>query len=243
MNSSTSMLYTVLFLLDECLKVTASVQANIAQGKPAIQSTVTYRGHPFYAVDGVTGGDLSRDGCVHTRYGTSWWIVDLLHVYNISAITIFRRTDYLGGYPEKLKIEGFVGHPTLCPASSTNVCVNQMGTFTGLSKTATCVQEVMARYVKVSSDIILMFCEAQLFGEGMCLNTEVQIENGRKRDSPSPMQRSSTSSRMECSNICYRHNCTFFNYNRVNGECQTGSGLATSASSYAAADWDLGTIC
>ncbi|XP_046549581.1 uncharacterized protein LOC124259495 [Haliotis rubra] len=118
-----------------------------------------------------------------------------------------------------------------------------MGSFTGTSKTVACDQKIMARYVKVSSDIIMMMCEVQVFGEGTCLNIEVQIQNGRKRDSPSPMQSSLAPRRMECSNICYRQNCTFFNYNRVTGECQTGSGLATSASSYAAADWDLGTIC
>ncbi|XP_067679186.1 fucolectin-like [Haliotis asinina] len=244
MNCSTSMMYIVLlFLIVEYLKVTAPVQTNIARGKPTFQSRVAHNGYPFYAVDGITGGHFHRDHCMHTPYGKSWWMVDLLSVYNISTVTIFKRTDTWSGRLDLLKIEGFVGHPTLCPASSPRVCVSQMGSFTGLSKTAACEQEVMARYVNFSAGDTIMMCEVLVFGEGTCFKNEVQIENGRKRDSPSTMQSSFAPSRMECSNICYRHNCTFFNYNRVNGECQTGSGLATSASSYAAAEWDLGTIC
>ncbi|XP_046549587.1 fucolectin-4-like [Haliotis rubra] len=244
MTSFTSLMYVnVLFLLVEYLKVTAPVQTNIAQGKPAYQSSVAHNGHPFYAVDGVTGGNFHRDRCMHTPYGKSWWMVDLLNVYNISTITIFKRTDSWSGQLDLLKIEGFLGHPTLCPASSPKVCVNQMGSFTGTYKTVACEQEVMARYVNVSADDTMMMCEVQVFGEGICYKNDVQIQKGRKQDSPSPMQSSLASSRMECSNICYRHSCTFFNYNRVTGECQTGSGLATSASFYATADWDLGTIC
>ncbi|XP_046549589.1 uncharacterized protein LOC124259504 [Haliotis rubra] len=102
-------------------------------------------------------------------------MVDLLNVYNISTITIFKRTDDWSGQLDLLKIEGFLGHPTLCPASSPKVCVNQMGSFTGTSKTVACEQEVMARYVNVSLDGTMTMCEVQVFGEGICYKN-VQIQ-------------------------------------------------------------------
>ncbi|XP_046331022.2 fucolectin-3-like [Haliotis rufescens] len=245
MTSLTNLLYTIVCFLLEALEVTVPVQTNIAQGKPTIQSSTYYSFASFYAVDGVTGGNLNTDGCMHTRGGHVWWMVDLLHVYNISRITVFRRTGSLGR-PDLFKIVGFDLHPTLCPLSSPKVCVNQLGSFTGPSKTVSCEQEVMARYVKVSSSTHMMMCEMQVFGQniGGCLRNKLQVKEGHKLDDSSiTMLRGNASSLVECSINCYRlHNCLFFNFNRLTGECQTGSGQETSASS-SGAGWVFGTFC
>ncbi|XP_048255914.1 fucolectin-like [Haliotis rufescens] len=245
MTSLTNLLYTIVCFHLSSLEVTVPVQTNIAQGKPTIQSNTYHNAVSSYAVDGVTGGNFHTDRCMHTRGGNGWWMVDLLHVYNISRITVFRRTDVLGR-PDLFKIVGFDLHPTLCPLSSPKVCVNQLGNFTGQSKTVPCEQEVMARYVKVSSSANVMMCEMQVFGQkiGGCLRNKLQVKDGNKLDDSSiTMLRGNASSHVECSINCYRlHNCLFFNFNRLTGECQTGSGQETSASS-SAAGWDFGTFC
>ncbi|XP_071119593.1 fucolectin-like [Haliotis cracherodii] len=245
MTSLTNLLYTIVCFHLSSLEVTVPVQTNIAQGKPTIQSSTYYNAVSSYAVDGVTGGNYHTDRCTKTYGGNVWWMVDLLHVYNISRITVFKRTDFQGR-PDLYKIIGFDLHPTLCALSSPKVCVNQLGNFTGPSKTLSCEQEVMARYVKVSSSTNIMMCEMQVFGQkiGGCLRNKVQVQEGHKLDDPSiTMLRGNASSRVECSINCYRlHNCLFFNFNRLTGECQTGSGQESSASS-SAADWDFGTIC
>ncbi|XP_046331063.2 fucolectin-like [Haliotis rufescens] len=244
MASVTCMLYSIVCFLPGAYQ-TASIVTNVALGKPTIQSSTYPGGNSSYAVDGRTGGNFFSDHCMLTRDGNTWWLVDLLHVYNISTVIVFRRTDF-PGRAEQVKIEGFVQQPRLCPASSPKVCVNQLGSFTGPSKTVACEQEVMARYVRVSSTTCMTLCEIQMFGQniGGCLRNKVQVQEGHKLDDSSiTMLRGNVSSIVECSIHCYRlHNCLFFNFNRLTGECQTGSGQETSASS-SAADWDFGTIC
>lgn len=68
--------------------------SNIAQLKPAKQSSVHEGGAANRAVDGNTNGNWGSISVTHTQGEDSpWWEVDLLAQYDISSITIFNRTD------------------------------------------------------------------------------------------------------------------------------------------------------
>lgn len=73
---------------------------NVAQGKPATQSTAAHSGGvASRAVDGgsVTKTNLQwwKGSCTHTNSnsGQSWWQVDLGKVYDIEEIRVYGRTD------------------------------------------------------------------------------------------------------------------------------------------------------
>lgn len=69
--------------------------SNIAQFKPAKQSSIFDDKHANRAVDGNTDGDLGHNSVTHTQNNeNSWWEVDLLYLYDISDITIYNRMDY-----------------------------------------------------------------------------------------------------------------------------------------------------
>ncbi|MBG43242.1 MAG: hypothetical protein CL530_04670 [Aequorivita sp.] len=75
--------------------------SNIAQLKPAKQSSVHNGGAANRAVDGNTDGNWGAISVTHTQGEDSpWWEVNLLAKYKISSITIYNRTDCC---PERLK--------------------------------------------------------------------------------------------------------------------------------------------
>ena len=70
----------------------------MALGKPATQSSQSsfiHFGEASRAVDGNRNQMLSAGSCSHTLTSAadSWWMVDLLGVYNISSMTIYNRID------------------------------------------------------------------------------------------------------------------------------------------------------
>ncbi len=68
--------------------------ANLAQGKPATQSSTYYSWVASMAVDGNTDGDLNHNSVSHTWNDTCpWWQVDLGSSQTISAVRVWNRTD------------------------------------------------------------------------------------------------------------------------------------------------------
>lgn len=68
---------------------------NVALGKPTTQSSKLGNGIPSHAVDGNRNQTYSEGSCSHTLNSgpESWWMVDLLNIYNIDSIMIFNRID------------------------------------------------------------------------------------------------------------------------------------------------------
>lgn len=68
---------------------------NIAQFKPAKQSSVHNFGAANRAVDGIIDGTYDNRSVTHTGWGDrgAWWEVNLLNEYDISSITVYNRTD------------------------------------------------------------------------------------------------------------------------------------------------------
>jgi hypothetical protein len=67
---------------------------NLAQGKPATQSSVDWGGDPARAVDGNIDGTYWNNSVTHTGAGAQpWWQVDLGQLSAIQAVQIFNRAD------------------------------------------------------------------------------------------------------------------------------------------------------
>jgi alpha-L-fucosidase 2 len=68
--------------------------SNLAEGKPATQSSLDWGGDPARAVDGNTDGNYASNSVTHTAPGSQpWWQVDLGQLRGIQALQIFNRTD------------------------------------------------------------------------------------------------------------------------------------------------------
>ncbi len=73
---------------------TGGPRVNLAQGRPARQSSTGYGGDPARAVDGNTGGDFMKRSVTHTTEELQpWWDVDLGAVRSVERIVIWNRTD------------------------------------------------------------------------------------------------------------------------------------------------------
>lgn len=67
---------------------------NLAQGKPARQSSIGWGGEARRAVDGNTNGNYWQDSVTHTQNEpNAWWEVDLGGVHQIEQIIVSNRTD------------------------------------------------------------------------------------------------------------------------------------------------------
>src|SRR5690606_2004141 len=79
--------------LEEVVDVT--VDANIAQGRPASQSGTAYGGVAERAVDNNTDGVYNNGSVTHTPENSdqAWWQVDLEQVVDIASIDVWNRTD------------------------------------------------------------------------------------------------------------------------------------------------------
>jgi hypothetical protein len=70
---------------------------NLAQGKPATQSSTAAGGVASRAVDGNLNGDYSANSVTHTAGSAQpWWQVDLGAVQRIDSIQVYNRTDCCG---------------------------------------------------------------------------------------------------------------------------------------------------
>jgi hypothetical protein len=69
-------------------------KSNIAQFKPVKQSSTEHVGGAHRAVDGNTDGNWHKASVSHTTVENRPWLeIDLLDEYNITAITVYNRTD------------------------------------------------------------------------------------------------------------------------------------------------------
>ncbi|WP_436499488.1 alpha-L-fucosidase [Actinokineospora sp. HUAS TT18] len=67
---------------------------NLAQGKPATQSSLSSGGVASRAVDGVTNGDFFANSVTHTNSeATPWWQVDLGASVPVGKLAVWNRTD------------------------------------------------------------------------------------------------------------------------------------------------------
>eukprot|EP01043_Picozoa_sp_COSAG02_P022963 COSAG02_NODE_1211_length_13860_cov_3.931618_2_plen_1693_part_00 len=67
----------------------------VAEGKPAAQSSITQGGAAGLAVDGNTRSDWDGFSCTRSNNGrTEWWQVDLLRSYDVHTVGLWHRTDY-----------------------------------------------------------------------------------------------------------------------------------------------------
>jgi hypothetical protein len=77
-----------------CDPASAVSYVNVAQGKPATQSSTQYDGEPSRAVDGNSNSAWGGGSCTHTNNGpTEWWQVDLEQSYDIQSVDIWHRND------------------------------------------------------------------------------------------------------------------------------------------------------
>ena len=71
-----------------------SISSNLALGKNTSQSSTTFNGFSYRAVDGRTNGIYTAGTTTHTANELEpWWEVDLGGIYGISEIDIWNRTD------------------------------------------------------------------------------------------------------------------------------------------------------
>ncbi|MEO1527036.1 MAG: sulfatase-like hydrolase/transferase [Planctomycetota bacterium] len=70
-------------------------QRNVAQQKPATQSSIGFGGSAERAVDGNTDGNYHNHSVSHTESGgtNAWWEVDLGDMVNVEKIVVHNRTD------------------------------------------------------------------------------------------------------------------------------------------------------
>ncbi|MEM9566529.1 MAG: discoidin domain-containing protein, partial [Actinomycetota bacterium] len=68
--------------------------ANLAEGRPAEQSSIAFAGAPGRAVDGNTDGVYRNGSITHTaNQSQPWWQVDLGSIEVIEEIVLWNRTD------------------------------------------------------------------------------------------------------------------------------------------------------
>lgn len=149
------------------------VATNLAQGKPAFQSSDPIGGSASRAVDGNTDGDWSHGSVTHTNADQyAYWYVDLGSIQQISTVKIWNRTDccqdrlsnfYVFAF-DQLPANGNVPPSQIAtlPTFSSSYVAGQAGT------TTTVTFNRAARYVAVqlSGTNYLSLAEVQVFSPG-----------------------------------------------------------------------------
>jgi alpha-L-fucosidase len=143
--------------------------SNIAQGKPASQSS-TYSGTTANtAVDGSTDGNFFNNSVTHTNLETNaWWQVDLGASSVINSIVIWNRTDCCSARLNDYWV--FVSDTPFSPSDTPSTLQNRAGTFsshqiTTPTPSATIPAVTQGRYVRV-----------QLNGANYLSLAEVQVQ-------------------------------------------------------------------
>lgn len=142
------------------------VGGNLAQGKPATQSSTEYGGVASRAVDGNTSGNWNDGSVTHTATeGAPWWQVDLGSVQQLGDIKVWNRTDCCGSVLTNFYV--FVSDNPFAPGSvaeqagvTTYNVEGQAGTPTVVAANRT------GRYVRVQLGVYerLSLAEVQVFG-------------------------------------------------------------------------------
>ncbi|XP_071097837.1 uncharacterized protein [Haliotis cracherodii] len=133
---------------------------NVALGKPAVQQSPSAAAHAGLCTDGYNDG-VYYDNSACCMLSGGWWIVDLLHVYNISHVVIYRRTD--GGFPNNVVVEGFLQYPPMCPGSGLEC--GRLARNLQPKENITCTTPVEMRYLRVSSTSSSpSMCEVEAYG-------------------------------------------------------------------------------
>jgi hypothetical protein len=148
---------------EEKLKVTHSLQDNLALNKPTSQSSVSYGGVPSRAVDGIVDGIYTNNSITHTddqAIEDSWWRVDLQDVneYELTSIRIFNRTDCCRNRLQGAKV--YIG-----TVDSTNPDdYSLVGTLNDKHTQLLTQNLGPARYVMIRQTGVLNLAEVRVFG-------------------------------------------------------------------------------
>jgi hypothetical protein len=147
----------------------SSLGKNIAQGKPAMQSSTGWGGVASRAVDGNTNGAYEKKSCSHTnKKKVNWLSVDLGASYNIDAVTIFNRNAHrkrlvnfyvAASDDKKPKFKGDNHKPT-----NAQICHLQKEKF-GAKLTVECGGKIKGRFVYLTSANHLTICEIEVTGK------------------------------------------------------------------------------
>ncbi|XP_046336136.1 fucolectin-like [Haliotis rufescens] len=228
---------------------------NIALGKPATQSSVTYGGTANRAVDGNRDSNFWRRSCIHTLHGETdqWWSVDLLSIYRIHTVRIQNRGDDDGFKFHDFEVEVYKQSPGHCPGANKTTCASHPGAANlGENVQLTCAEGTIGRYVKLlklpqfisSPEDALTICEVEIEGVlvHQCLkDRQFHKHAGNKMQSSNPTNTGLT--RAECSRRCYYDNgCYGINIRVTDDECQ----LITEFDSNTLADdsgWNYYRLC
>lgn len=139
---------------------------NVAEGKPAYQSSEGWGGKPGKAVDGKTVTRYRGGSCTHTRRDkTSWWSTNLGAVYDIKSVKVFNRMDCCSERLSGARVvvmdqyENPVGH---CGAANAMENTKGKEIFT-----LECPANLKGQFVAVyhTKRNYLTLCEVQVFGE------------------------------------------------------------------------------
>ena len=154
--------------LEEVVDVT--VDANIAQGRPASQSGTAYGGVAERAVDNNTDGVYNNGSVTHTPENSdqAWWQVDLEQVVDIASIDVWNRTDCcrerLSDYWVFVSTEPFTSTDPEETAADPGVWGVHLQEVAGTPTTIPVASE--GRYVRIQStlsDTALSIAEVEVF--------------------------------------------------------------------------------
>ncbi|XP_046574868.1 fucolectin-like [Haliotis rubra] len=208
--------------------------ANVALHKVAYQSSKYVFDHidasAGNAVDGNTNSRLDGNSCTHTITGdvNTWWLVDLLDVYEVTNVTLWNR-DIVADRLQNLILEVGSQLPVVLPIPQAERCTAFPGTV-GVQVTLTCDAPVIGRFFIVRKVYVpgtieyLTMCEVAVRGNliksdcgPQCLTAEV----GKRFMTDNASKFVTVLSPAECASDCHRNiRCLGLNYEMSTGTCE-----------------------
>ena len=81
-----------------CFPCILGVEApsNLAENQPTWQTSTSFGGEAFHAVDGRLAADYGDGSCTHTNVGPAIWGVDLGGLAEIHYVEVLNRADHPG---------------------------------------------------------------------------------------------------------------------------------------------------
>ena len=141
----------------------ASGRQNLAQGKPASQSSLLNGGAPARAVDGNTDGNWFNSSVTHTDSGAQpWWQVDLGATKDIGEVVLYNRTDCCADRLSNFEIK----------VSNDGATWTKVAELAGTAPTRSAHPvNATGRYVRVQlrGTNVLSLAEVQVFGKNLAL--------------------------------------------------------------------------